>query len=273
MKFGKPQVAILTSLFVVAAAIPAAALAQATAPPAQAPSASTQAPAPVAPPALKPYEEVIKLWKGNLSEDFIKRRIESSGTVYELSADDMIACKAANLPESIIEAMMATATKRAPATGAAAALVAAPAAAAATGHAVPGQVPAASPPVNLAAMADRTWEGVVRRNDGVVLFKSRWDDGKLSFKDQKLAWFDADEEKKNLIITGKGVKEQFLVCLKGSSADPECFEWGVKTGDGEYRFRDVAWERSDSTKPREIFEFFKAIYPTLVSATYPADKK
>jgi hypothetical protein len=122
-------------------------------------------------------------------------------------------------------------------------------------------------------MADRVWEGVVRRNDGVVLFKSRWDDGKLSFKDQKLAWFDADEEKKNLIITGKGVKEQFLVCLKGTSHDPECFEWGVKTEDGEYRFRDVAWERSDSQKPREIFEFFKAIYPSLVSATYPADKK
>ena len=69
------------------------------------------------------------------------------------------------------------------------------------------------------------------------------------------------------------MKEQFLVCLKGSRTDPECFEWGVKTEEGEYRFRDVTWERSDSQKPREIFEFFKAIYPGLVSATYPADKK
>ena len=132
---------------------------------------------------------------------------------------------------------------------------------------------APAPTPNFAALADRTWEGVVRRNDGVVLFKSRWDDGKLTFKDEKLYWFDADEEKKNLILTAKAVKEQFLVCLKGTAAHPECFEWGIKTEDGEYRFRDVAWARSDSQKPREIFEFFKAIYPNLVSAEYPADKK
>lgn len=269
MTFAKLQGAARTAFLAVAVAaaisIPAAALAQETAPPA----------APVAPPAPKPYEEVLKLWKGNLSEDFIKRRIEASGTVYQLSADDIIACKAANLPESIIETMLATETKRAPAPGVAAPSAAAPSAAAPSAGRAAGAapVPVPAPTPNLAAMADRTWEGIVRRNDGVVLFKSRWDDGKLSFKDQKLSWFDADEEKKNLIITGKGVKEQFLVCLKGSSPDPECFEWGVKTEAGEYRFRDVAWERSDSQKPREIFEFFKAIYPTLVSATYPAEKK
>ncbi len=272
MTFAKLQGAVFTAFLAAVLAAPSAAVAQETAPPA--PSAAAQVAAPVAPPAPRPYEEVLKLWKGNLSEDFIKRRIEASGTVYQLSADDIIACKAANLPESIIEAMLATETKRASTPGAAP-LAAAPAAASAAPAAVSmaraAGVPAQA--VNLAAMADRTWEGIVRRNDGVVLFKSRWDDGKLSFKDQKLSWFDADEEKKNLIITGKGVKEQFLVCLKGSSPDPECFEWGVKTEAGEYRFRDVAWERSDSQKPREIFEFFKAIYPTLVSATYPAEKK
>ncbi|HMM35564.1 MAG TPA: hypothetical protein PKA62_12615, partial [Thermoanaerobaculia bacterium] len=116
--------------------------------------------------------------------------------------------------------------------------------------------------------------GLVRRNDGIVLFKSRWDDGKLSFKEEKLSWLDAKDEKKNLILPARSIKEQFLVCLKGAPSEKtECFEWGVKTENGEYRFRDVGWKRSDSVKPQELFEFMKAIYPNLVSSRYPADAK
>ena len=265
----------LRALGVVAlVAIPAVALSQETPPPyptsaETAPAAQAAVPAP----AAKPFEEIVKLWKGNLSEEFIKRKIESEGIIYQLSADDIIKCKAANVPESLIEAMMKTAVKSTPAAFApppapvAAAPVAAPPAAPVEG------APAEGAP-SLAAQADRAWEGMVRRNDGIVLFKSRWDDGKLAFKEEKLFWLDADEEKKNLILPAKSVKEQFLVCLKGAATEAtECFEWGVKTEDHEYRFRDVAWSRSDGTKPRELFEFMKAIYPNLVSARYPADKK
>jgi hypothetical protein len=47
----------------------------------------------------------------------------------------------------------------------------------------------------------------------------------------------------------------------------------VKTADAEYRFRSFGWERSDSPKPRELFEFMKAIYPGLATARYGASKK
>ena len=84
----------------------------------------------------------------------------------------------------------------------------------------------------------------------------------------------AKDEKKNLILPARSIKEQFLVCLKGAPSEKtECFEWGVKTENGEYRFRDVGWKRSDSVKPQELFEFMKAIYPNLVSSRYPADAK
>jgi len=247
--------------------IPGAALSQEAPPPPPAEVAQT-APAPVPTPAPKPFEEIIKLWKGNLSEEFIKRKIESEAVIYQLSADDIVLSKAANLPESIIEAMMKTAQRPA-----AAPTVVAPVAPVAAPVAAPA--PAAPvPPVDLAAQADRSWEGLVRRNDGIVLFKSRWDDGKLSFKEEKLSWLDAKDEKKNLILPAKSIKEQFLVCLKGAPSETtECFEWGVKTENGEYRFRDVGWKRSDSVKPQELFDFMKAIYPNLVSSRYPADEK
>jgi hypothetical protein len=267
MKPGKLTSALRSLAIVAAIAVPTLALSQETTPPPP-PAESTQlAPAP----APKPFEEIVKLWKGNLSEDFIKRKIESEGIIYQLSADDIIQCKSANVPESLIEAMMKTAVKQTAIPG----ITTAPSAAA-VAPAVAPAVAAMAAPVpapSLAAQADRSWEGVVRRNMGVVIFKSRWDAGKLSFKEEKLAWLDADEEKKNLILPARSIKEQFLVCLKGATADTECFEWGVKTEDNEYRFRDVGWERSDSTKPQELFDFMKAIYPNLVSAKYPADKK
>lgn len=251
--------------------IPGAALSQDAPPPPPAEIAQA-APAPVPPPAPKPFEEIVKLWKGNLSEEFIKRKIESEAVIYQLSADDIVLSKAANLPESIIEAMMKTAQRP----GATPAAVAPVAPVVPPAVPVPAAAPVApqAPPVDLAAQADRAWEGLVRRNDGIVLFKSRWDDGKLSFKEEKLSWLDARDEKKNLILPAKSIKEQFLVCLKGSpSEQTECFEWGVKTESGEYRFRDVGWKRSDSTKPQELYDFMKAIYPNLVSSKYPADEK
>lgn len=230
--------------------------------------AQEAAPAPTpAPPVLKPYQEVIKLFQAGLSEDFIKRKIDTEGVVFDLGVDDIVACKQARLPESLIEAMMATRTRADAATSPAARTAPAPAPAPVS-TAVPPPPPPA--PADLAGQADRTWEGVVRRNSGIVLFKSRWDVGTLSFRDEKLMWLDADEEGKNLIIPGRGIKEQFVTCLKGTE---ECFEWGVKTEDGEYRFRDVSWDRGVSDKPSEIFDFFKAIYPNLIAARYPADKK
>ncbi len=261
----------LRALGVVAVvAIPTVALSQEP-PPYPTPAEAVQTPPAVAPaPAPKPFEEIVKLWKGNLSEEFIKRKIENEGIIYQLSADDIIKCKAANVPETLIEAMMKTALKAPPAP----ALVAPAAPPAAPAAPAPVAAAPAAPAPNLAAQADREWEGMVRRNDGVVLFKSRWDAGRLSFKEEKLTWLDVKDEKKNVYLPANMIQEQFLVCLKGSAnEETECFEWGVKTAEHEYRFRDVGWQKLVSPKPRELFDFMKAIYPNLVSAKYPADKK
>jgi hypothetical protein len=255
--------------------LPFAALAQqSSAPPPVPVEASQVQPGGVVPLAApKPFEDVIKLWRAGLSEDFIRRKIEREGVVYNLTADDIVKCKAANTPESLIETMLKTqsagATSPSAVPGVSAVPVAAPMAkggAAPVGAAVAGTA-------MLAAQADRTWEGIVRRNPGIVVFKSRWDTGKLSFKEEKFLWLDSDEESKNLVVPGQAMKEQFLNCLKSSSDNPECFEWGFKTEKEEYRFRDIGWERSDSKKPQELFDFVRAVYPGVISSKIPVEKK
>ncbi|MCE7959757.1 MAG: hypothetical protein DYH06_17735, partial [Acidobacteria bacterium ACB2] len=91
----------LLAALLLALAVAGVAAAQETTPP-----PTTTAPA--APVALKPHQEVIKLFQAGLSEEFIKRKIKAEGTGYDLSVDDIVACKNARLPGGLIEAMMAT---------------------------------------------------------------------------------------------------------------------------------------------------------------------
>jgi hypothetical protein len=225
----------------------------ATASPSTMSAPGTPTPVPVPAP---PYEDIIKLWRANLSEDFVKHHIETGSIVYNLSADDIVKLRTAGLPEALINTMVQT-TRRTP-------TPAGTPAAAQPGPAVPTP--------SLAAQADRRWEGMVRRNSGIVLFKSRWDPGVLEFKELTLRWRDAHDSGKNVLIPAKAFTEQFLSCLKKPGGN-ECFEWGFKTKDTEYRFRDVSWQQGENRKVREIFDFMKAIYPDFVSAEMPVDSK
>ncbi len=240
---------------------------------------------PVSAPDPTACEQIVKLWNAKLSEEFLLRKIEREAVVYRLSTEDIISCKAAGVPESIIEAMMKTDGRGAPA-GAA---VASPAAAIAPAPAVAPPAPAVpvvvAPPVaavpvptvpappSLAARADRSWDGIVRRSPGVVLFKNPWQQGNLTFRAETLSWRDAGDESKNVVLAAAAIREHFLVCPKDASSDEACFEWGVKTADAEFRFRDVAWERGDSAKPRELFTFLEALYPDLPKARVQVGKK
>jgi len=162
---------------------------------------AAQAPATAAPAApSKPYEDVIKLWKANLSEDFIKRQIQTGSTVYDLSADDVIRCRDAGLPESLINVMLDTRNRK---PGDAKAPAPAPQAIAPAQAAPPAGAPPAAP--SLAAEANRRWEGLARRNGGVVVFKSRWDVGVLEFKEETVRWVDAKDSAKNLLIPARSI--------------------------------------------------------------------
>jgi hypothetical protein len=218
------------------------------APPAGGTTAADAPPTPTPTPSL--VDNVIKLWKANLSEDFLRKYISGADIAKDLSAEDIVKLRNAGLPESLISAV--SERKQVVVTPTPAAVV----------------TPAPSP---LPAMSVR-WEGLARRNSGVVLLKSRWDPGVLEFKDETLRWTDARDASKNVLLTAKQMTEQQLTCLKKSGGN-ECFEWVIKTKGQEYRFRDIAWERGDNAKVTELFTYFKVRYPNLVASQAPVDEK
>jgi hypothetical protein len=130
--------------------------------------------------------------------------------------------------------------------------------------ATPSPAPTAAVP-SAAAAANMRWEGLVRRNSGLVVMKGRWDVGTLEFREEMLRWIDARDAGKNLLIPASKVTEQFQTCAK-TLAGPECFEWGFRTKEVAYTFRDFSWEKGAHEKVAEIYEFMRAIYPSLPSS-------
>lgn len=202
-----------------------------------------------APVAVSPnsalVEDITRLWKANLSEEFINKYISRSDLARDLTADDVVRLRSEGVPETLIASIT---LRRAEADAAAAA------------------APAARPE------GTRRWDGLTRRNSGVVLLKSRWDAGVFEFKDGSIRWMDSHDSAKNVLIQAAQITEQQLTCLKKSGGN-ECFEWVVKTRSDEYRFRDVAWQQSENAKVAELYAFFSSAYPNLISSRRPVDEK
>ncbi len=191
-------------------------------------------------------EDIIRLWKANLSEDFINKYVAHSDLARDLTADDVVRLRSEGVPETLI-ASITLRRGDAPASAKASGAAAAPA-------------------------GPRRWDGLTRRNSGVVLFKGRWDSGVLEFKDGSLRWVDSHDAGKNVLLPAAQITEQQLTCLKKSGGN-ECFEWVVKTRNEEYRFRDVAWQQGENAKVAELFEYFSGAYPSLISSRRPVDEK
>jgi hypothetical protein len=191
-------------------------------------------------------EDIIRLWRANLSEEFINKYFAHSDLARDLTADDVVRLRNAGVPETLITSI----TLRRPE----------PAVTAGVTQMPPG--PGDS----------RRWDGLTRRNSGVVLLKSRWDAGVLEFKDSSLRWMDSKNAAKNVLLPAAQMTEQQLTCLKKSGGN-ECFEWVVKTRNEEYRFRDVGWQQGENGKVEELFRFFSSAYPNLISSRRPVDEK
>ena len=212
---------------------------------------NAQQPEPVAAPAVVSansalVDDITRLWKANLSEEFISKYVAHSDLARDLTADDVVRLRSAGVPETLITSI----TRRRTEAGAA----------------------AGAPQAIAGARDARRWDGLTRRNSGVVLLKSRWDAGVLEFKDGSIRWVDSRDAGKNVLLPAAQATEQQLTCLKKSGGN-ECFEWVVKTRNEEYRFRDVGWQQGENEKVGELFAFFSAAYPSLISSRRPVDEK
>jgi hypothetical protein len=234
-------------------------------PPAPTPSggaASAPSPSPV--PTL--VDDIIRLWKANLSEDFLKKYVSTSDAVKELTVEDIVRLRNAGLPENLI---LVVTQKQQELRATPAAAPAVPGAAAPAPPAAP--VTLASTPVPSPTTTAR-WAGLARRNSGIVLLKSRWDPGILEFKDGTLSWVDSKDVNKNRLIPLKSLTEQQLTCLK-KTGGRDCFEWVARTRSDEFRFRNVGWKENENAGIEDIFAFLKVVDPNLVSSKMPVDEK
>lgn len=191
-------------------------------------------------------DDITRLWKANLSEEFINKYFARTDLARDLTPDDVVRLRGAGVPESLIASLTHQA-------------------------AAAGTVAGASPVVPVPADS-RRWEGLALRNSGIVLFKGRWDSGMLEFKEASLRWVDSKRTEKNLLIPASQFTEQQLTCLKKAGGN-ECFEWVVKTRSEEYRFRDMAWKQGENSIVQDVFDFFRAAYPNLISSRTPVDEK
>ena len=210
--------------------------------------AAPQASAPVSVNAAL-VEDITRLWKASLSEEFIRKYVAHSDLARDLTAEDIVRLRSVGVPETLIASITRRHTE---------AVAAAPA--------VPGAAPAGGP------QDSRRWDGLTRRNSGIVMLKSRWDSGVLEFKDASLRWVGSKDAGKNVLVPAAQVTEQQLTCLKKSGGN-ECFEWVLKTRGEEYRFRDVAWQQNENAKVEDLFAFFSGAYPNMISSRRPVDEK
>jgi len=261
-------------------------------------SASGQALAGASGPPPAPYQEVVRLHAAGLSDDFILRKIARDGSVYRLTVDDIIACKAAGLPEPLIEAMLKTSTSPSPSPQATpvpalpaspppTSTVPAPSAPAPAPEAppVPPQAPAPAPgptapapaassvPASPSPALDAAWSGLVHRSGAVVLFRSPWSEGTLSFRDGRLSWADAGDASKSFELPLSDLVEHFLVCPMETDFEGACWEWGVKVAGAVHRFRDEGWERTDSPKTAGIAAAVRGAHPGVAESRYRAAKR
>ncbi len=207
------------------------------------PPSPAAAPAAVSPNSAL-VEDITRLWRASLSEEFINKYFAHSDLARDLTAEDVVQLRNAGVPETLITSITLRRTE----------------------PGAPGARMRAGLPES------QRWDGLVRRNSGIVILKSRWDSGVLEFKDSSLRWMDSGNAGKNVLLQAPQITEQQLTCLKKAGGN-ECFEWVVKTKNDEYRFRDVGWSQGENAKVEELFRYFQSAYPSLISSRSAVDEK
>lgn len=106
------------------------------------------------------------------------------------------------------------------------------------------------------------WEGLARRNPGLVLFGSRWKPGVLELRDDLVRWTDRKDPGKNLVLPVRRLTGHALKCPGGVAAP--CTRWRVSTRTETYVFREVS--PAGGVALRRAFDALRGAYPDLPSS-------
>jgi hypothetical protein len=111
------------------------------------------------------------------------------------------------------------------------------------------------------APAPFRWEGLARRNPGLVVFRSRWNPGVLELRDDLVRWTDRTNPGKNLVLPVRRLTGHTLVC-RGKPPAP-CSEWRLGTKTETYVFREVGPAGEGALK--RAFDALRAAYGDVPS--------
>jgi hypothetical protein len=106
------------------------------------------------------------------------------------------------------------------------------------------------------------WEGLARRNPGLVLFRSRWNPGVLELKDDLIRWTDRRDPGKNLVLPVRRLTGHALKCPRGVAVP--CTEWRVSTRAETFVFREVP--PAGGSALRRAFDALRGAYADLPSS-------
>jgi hypothetical protein len=106
------------------------------------------------------------------------------------------------------------------------------------------------------------WEGLARRNPGLVIFGRRWNPGVLELKDDLVRWTDRRDSGKNLVLPVRRLTGHTLTCPGGLAAP--CTEWRVSTHAETYVFREVP--PAGGAALRRAFAALRGAYADLPSS-------
>lgn len=112
------------------------------------------------------------------------------------------------------------------------------------------------------APAPFRWESLVRRNPGIVVFRSRWNPGVLELRDDLVRWTDRTNPGKNLVLPVRRLTGHALVC-RGKPPAP-CTEWHLATKVETYVFREAGPPGAGAL--RRAFDAVRGTYPDIPSS-------
>jgi hypothetical protein len=106
------------------------------------------------------------------------------------------------------------------------------------------------------------WEGLTRRNPGLVVFASRWNPGVLELRDDLVRWTDRRDPGKNLVLPVRRLTGHALKCPGGLAAP--CTEWRVSTRTETFVFREAP--PAGGTALRRAFDAVRGAYGDIPSS-------
>lgn len=207
------------------------------------PPAPAPAPAPAASVPLMPDDarlvDLVRLVKSGISESIIAGQVKQSGKAYKLSVNDLLYLKENGVMESIIAALMATAS--------------APPAPETTG---PPQ-----PPKELVFEGMTMKSGLLRKNRP----------GRLVMSGDTFAWVDSLDPRHNLEFKISGLEKVWLTC-RARTPENFCYQVNFRVVKGDrFSFEDLDQASGSNAAILKVMDALRTYFPRTTFAPPDVD--